>query len=713
MSFLLSDAKEVPCANRITNETPLHAACEGNHYEIVMQLITMFPQLLLVKDKLSYRGWYPIHTACAYGASDKILEAILVGTLCLIEICKDGLDDVCFLDVHGQSPLYIAAKCDNLSHIHLMTLPILVTTLQKCAPSLYTFGSNKLSWISVIHYAIAHDRKELLHVLLDEFPLAADVLAYPSIFSLTHMLTRMQENGEGLDTKPVTSPALKSTICENNDGKLFLTTTDVALDKYGVLSNLVLSPLAMAVAMGNAEITRMLIDAGAMDDDGLALRLAIFLQYNDTAKTILTVSNISSICEGSGKKLFVFPFAVDQLSSFTEIYLRKNSLSSIPQALFHIAGLKVLDVSYNLLTELPTKSGNSWKCPNLKTLDISNNKFTSLPSFLWMIPSLSHLFAQNNTIGNINPPENCSVTFKEIDISCNELSAVPICIFYSTVVNISFNKIERLPAPLWSLEMLNTLNVANNVIEQIDFPKNLCSWKLDSKPSFTSRGRRALTTDGLTEKSNMLKSRRGGLLKLNMANNKLTGFPDDLPCFAYHLQELNISGNNIRTLYICLLPPYLRQITAKDCHLKYFGTACGVVKHSSHCYHKSHIKLEKLTALKLNKNDLGVLNFQSSLDTSGNTLKFPELEFLDLSDNDICGALDDSIKRQQYLTALFLSGNPRLMYLPLELSYLSDTLSTLVLDNLPELIVPPKEYHSAPTKRLLSYLKSRVKRYCM
>ena len=703
------DGKEVPCANRITNETPLHAACEGNHYEIVKQLITMFPQLLLVKDKLPYRGWYPIHTACAYGASDKVLKAILVGMLCLIEICKDGLDDICFLDVHSQSPLYIAAKCGNLSNIILMTLPFLVDTLQNCVPSLYAFTSGNLSRISIIHYAIAHDRKELLHVVLDSLPSAAEVSAYPSIFSLTHMVTRMQEINDSLDTKPIIFPVLKSTICESSDAKLFLTTMDVALDEYGVLSNLMLSPLAMAVAMGNAELTRTLLDAGAMDDGGLALRLAIFLQHLDIAKTILTASNISSICEGSGKKLFVFPFAVDQLSSFTEIYLQKNSLSSISQALFHIAGLKVLDVSYNLLTELP----DFWNCPNLKTLDISNNKFTSLPSFIWTVPSLSHIYAQRNTIGEIDPPQNCSVTFKEIDLSNNKLSTVPLCIFHSKIVNISFNKIEKLPAPLWRLEELNTLNVSNNVIEQIDFPKSLCSWKFESQVSFTSKGRRTLTTDGRIEKHCVPKSKHGGLLKLNLANNKLSSFPDDLACFAYQLLDLNISGNIIRTMYICLLPPCLKQLTAKECQLKYFGTACGVVKHSSHCYHKSHVNLEKLTVLKLNKNDLGMLNFVSSLDASGNTLKFPELDFLDLSDNDLCGALDNTIKYQRYLTALYLGGNPRLMYLPLELSYLSDNLSTLVLDNLPQLIDPPKEYHSAPTKRLLSYLKSRVKRYCV
>ena len=89
MSFLLSQTEEAPHANQVTNETPLHAACEGNHYEIVEQLITKFPELLMMKDKLPYKRWYPIHTACAYGASDKILEAVLLGMLHLMEANDD------------------------------------------------------------------------------------------------------------------------------------------------------------------------------------------------------------------------------------------------------------------------------------------------------------------------------------------------------------------------------------------------------------------------------------------------------------------------------------------------------------------------------------------------------------------------------------------------------------------------------------------------
>ena len=666
-----------------------------------------------MKDKIPYRGWYPIHTACAFGASDRVLGAILVGILCLMEMgsnepgsTKAGVD---FIDALGRSPLYIAAKCGNLSHIYLMTSPLLFNTLQRSAPSLYAITSRALSQISAIHCAIAHGSNELLHVLLDKFPLATEVSAYPSISAIRHMLDHLQE--KNLDNKPVIWPLLESTICEDSDGKLFLTSTSNALDEYGVLSNLVMSPLALAVAMGDTEIMKMLLDAGATDDKYLALRIAIFLQHHEIAKTMLTVSDFSYICEGNGKKLFTFTLSVDQLSSFKEIYLQKNFLTSIPLALFQIPGLKILDVSYNHLTELPnvTSESGHLNCPSLMSLDISNNNFFSLPSVLWEFPYLSHLHAQHNAISKVEPPLKCSAKLEEINISHNELNTVPFCVFYSKTVNISFNKLVELPASLWSLKTLKALNIASNLIQRITFPKNLCYFKLNNTPSFTSKGMRTLTTDGRnTVITHTAKNQHGGLLKLNLANNKLTSLPEDLACFAYCLEDLNISGNNIRTLFVCSLPPYLKQITAKECSLEYFGTACSeAATHTSHCYHRNHLSLKKLTVLKLNKNKLTVFYLKSRAEKS---LKFPELEFLDLSYNDLHGTLDDSIKHQRCLSVLYLSGNPKLTELPLELSYLGDTLNALLLDNLPGLVDPPKEYHSVPIKRLLSYLKSRLKR---
>ena len=108
---------EVPLANIATGETPLHVSYEGDHHdilvELILELITKLPDLLIMKDKLLYRGWYPIHTACAFGASDVISGILFLNK----ERSKDDMTHVNLIDaLHG-----IATKCGNLSHINVMT----------------------------------------------------------------------------------------------------------------------------------------------------------------------------------------------------------------------------------------------------------------------------------------------------------------------------------------------------------------------------------------------------------------------------------------------------------------------------------------------------------------------------------------------------------------------------------------------------------------
>jgi len=46
---------------------PLRAV---NHYIAIVVELTLTTDLLVMKDNLPYSGWYPIHTACAFVASD-------------------------------------------------------------------------------------------------------------------------------------------------------------------------------------------------------------------------------------------------------------------------------------------------------------------------------------------------------------------------------------------------------------------------------------------------------------------------------------------------------------------------------------------------------------------------------------------------------------------------------------------------------------------
>ena len=733
----MSKAKEAPLANLITNETPFHAACEGNHYEIVMELINIFPELLLVKDELPYRGWYPIHTACAYGASDEIIEAILVK---MMEASDDDDDDeqtstkvdVQLIDELGRSPLYIAVKCGNLSHIQLMTSPRLFNTLQQHVPSLYAITSGNLSQVSVIHCAVAHNRKEMLHILLDKFPLAIEVSAYPSVFLMIHMLTHLQRNVKGLDVQPVIFPLLETTLYETNNGELSLSSTSKAFDEHGILSNMRLSSLAMAAAMGSEEITEILLNAGAKDDDGLALRIALFLQHYEIVRRLLTAPDDVSLCLGDHKKLSTFSMPIKLLDHFRIIDLQHNYLGSVPLALFQCPVLEVLNISNNQLTELPVtdiSSSNdfafssvpgSWKCRKLRILDISCNKLEILPAVIWKLPELEQLHAEHNSLTNIETVIEVRARLEEINISYNNLQSAPECVFRATTVDISHNNLKCLPTCIWYLEYLNTLKASNNQIAEITFPKSSCNSSRDRKLSFTSKGRRKLSAEGNPSffihknTKEMNESYSHGLLKLDLSCNKLTNFPTDLACFASNLQRLHISGNNIPMLYICFLPPCIKYLEAKECKLDSIEANYDNKDHL--CCHKTHTSLNNLLYLYLKGNTLQQFTFiNDSCDAGERDLRFPELNTLDLSENQLSDQLDANIGLQKHLTTLILSDNPNLKSLPLELSYLNNTLTNLELDNLPGLKDPPKEYILAASrspKRLLSYMKSRIKRYC-
>ena len=643
-------------------------------------------------------------------------------------------EDVQLIDELGRSPLYIAVKCGNLSHIQLMTSPFLFNTLQQHVPSLYAITSGSLSQVSVIHCAVAHNRKEILHVLLDKFPLAIEVSAYPSVFVMTHMLTHLQRNVNGLDVQPIVFPLLETTICESNDGKLSLLSTTKAFEEYGILSNMQLSSLAMAAAMGNEELTETLLNAGARDDDSLALRIAMFLQHYEIARLLLTAPDDTNLCLGDHKKLSTFSLPSRMLNNFRIIDLQHNCLDCVPLALFQCPALEVFNVSNNQLTELPVtdhdmSSSNvfalssvlgSWKCRKLRILDISCNTLKILPAVVWKLPELEQLHAQDNSLADIETAVEVCARLEVIDISNNNLQNAPECVFRAKTVNVSHNQLKCLPTCIWYIEYLNHLRASNNQIAEITFPKSSCSSGRDRRlSSFTSRGRRKLCAEGNPSffihknTKEMNESYSHGLIKLDLSHNKLTNFPTDLPCFANNLQRLHISGNNIPVLYTCFIPPCTKHLEAQECSLDRIETIYDNKEHL--CSHKTHTSLNNLSYLYLKGNALQQFAFiNDSHDAGERDLRFPELKTLDLSKNQLNGQLDANIGLQKHLTTLILKDNPNLKSLPLELSCLSNTLTNVELDNLPGLKDLPKEYILAASrspKRLLSYMKSRIKRY--
>ena len=729
--FLLS--KMVPPFDlvcTITNATPLHYACMGNHFDIVFELVTQFPHLLFIKDILPHRNWYPIHTACAYGASNGVVAVLLAGIIFMHMNHKDldvgKLTDITFLDSFGRSPLYIATKCENSSHISLMTHS-LFNALCRCAPSLVSLTDDASpSQVSAVHVAILQSNRKLLCQLLDSFSQAKCVLAYPSVIELKEILKTVSVKNNS-----------QVTICKNKQGELVLMPLEDSPSDNKSFYEMGMSPLALAAALGNESMVECLLQAGALDDDGLAVQFAHFTRHQDIVINILLQQQKLGSTEedfvAEGMNLSSLPmssFVLQHISQYTKIHLQNNKLTYLPIELFQLSILKELNVSGNNLTELPNENGkNTWNCPSLKIFDVNHNQLRELPEVLWKMPNLEYLLVHHNRICIVKIVDNNITSLyklKVIDVSYNKLVKIPA--FFASIRKVcaSNNMLNSLPENIWSSKTIVHLDVTSNLITNMCFPMMDIIVKQRAE-SFTLQARKVSGSDSSVQpyQDDAPRSKSlytyieavSSLSVLKLGNNHLESFPREIICFATYLEELDLSYNKISSVDIRHIPPHIKSLNFKGCKMERFGFFSdedddifekGCYLNGGICFHRNHTKLNFLTGLNLAENFLVKLDFIEE----DEILLYPNLQSLDLSANKLCGEFAPNIELLTRLQSLVLSDNVHLTSLSMKLSHLSESLFVLKLNNLPNLKDPPMEYHYSSLKKMFSYMKSRCSKYC-
>lgn len=710
----------------VTNINPLHCACMGNHFDIVLELVSRFPHLLFIKDSLPHRNWYPIHTACAYGASDSIIALLLAGILFMHTSHKDHetnkFGDIAFLDSFGRSPLYIAAKCGNPSHISLMTHPLL-NLLYQYVPSLLSLTDGMSpSRVSAVHVAILQSDIKLLCQLLDSFPQAKCVLLYPGIMELKGILKTLE-----------IEQSSSVTICKSAQGELVVSPLNNSLSGCKYFYEMSMSPLALAAALGNNSIVENLLQAGALDDDGLSVQFAHFAKHHDIVVNILLQQQKLGSSEedfvAEGMNLSSLPmsnFVLQHISQYTKIHLQNNKLERLPIELFQLQTLKELDVSGNKLAELPSEDGeiNSWNCLSLKVFDVHHNCLQELPGALWRMPNLKYLIAHHNCIERIIDDGVTELhKLKFINVSHNKLTEIPTFFSWINKVYVSSNMLDSLPESIWLSKAITHLDATSNLIANIHFPQSDVSVKQRAE-SFTYQARKVSgsvcssnSSEGLpnSPKSKSLYTyteAASSLSILKLGNNRFESFPEEIICFATYLEELDLSCNKIVSLDIRFLPPNIKSLNFRGCKMEKFGYISdeddrifdkNCPLNGAICFHKRHGNLSFLLSLNLAENLLTNIDFTEE----GGTLLYPNLQTLNLSANKLSGEFAPNIEMLTKLQSLILSDNVHLTSLSMKFSQLSGSLYLLKLDNLPNLRDPPMEYHTVPLKKMFSYMKSR------
>ncbi|XP_077019526.1 protein flightless-1 homolog isoform X2 [Tamandua tetradactyla] len=281
---------------------------------------------------------------------------------------------------------------------------------------------------------------------------------------------------------------------------------------------------------------------------------------------------------------------LSSLPSLRAIVARANSLknSGVPDDIFKLDDLSVLDLSYNQLTECPRELENAKNMlvlnlshnsidtiPNqlfinltdLLYLDLSENRLESLPpqmrrlghlqtlllsgnpllhAQLRQLPAMTalqtlHLRNTQRTQSNLPTSLEGLSSLADVDLSCNDLTRVPECLYTLPSLrrlNLSSNQITELSLCIDQWVHVETLNLSRNQLTSL--PSAICKLTKLKRLYLNSN---KLDFDGLPSGIGKLAS----LEEFMAADNSLELIPESL-CRCTKLRKLVLNKNRLVTL---------------------------------------------------------------------------------------------------------------------------------------------------------------------
>ena len=349
----------------------------------------------------------------------------------------------------------------------------------------------------------------------------------------------------------------------------------------------------------------------------------------------------------------------------TEVNISENQLRCVPIELFQMQNLRVLRLSHNALTELPS-------CPNLQDnmytsqlvkIDLDWNFLQDLPEELFrgVARSLVELSVQYNQLQRLPPGLWVMPNLKKIKLAHNKLERLHTlslpCNFVdfgtSNNVKVMFDtdhngellcfgdknalEVQQLMKYLQSLaNFYLTVCAARGLSDNVNAS---CIWRdvIDihiARCCTLQQGTDEVVNTAIDREPQMLRIFEGDddldsvikctldLELLDLSYNKFSTFPWDLACIAPKLQKLDFRGNELVNLDIVhSIPKKIHSLILVKNKLlslnreRSFSLPCGNVllllcsddlSIDGYCQHCNHSTLEQLSNLMLDQNRLNL-----------------------------------------------------------------------------------------------------------
>ncbi|XP_028142541.1 leucine-rich repeat-containing protein 40-like isoform X2 [Diabrotica virgifera virgifera] len=155
------------------------------------------------------------------------------------------------------------------------------------------------------------------------------------------------------------------------------------------------------------------------------------------------------------------------IKTLTHLDLSSNVLTNLPKQIGMFQDLVVLNLHDNLLTSLPEEISSLTK---LTKLSLNHNKITNLPQGFFNLTELKQLFISHNCLDSVSKDISDLVMLEKLDLSNNVILNLPSGIGFLvrlTELNVSNNKLAKLPPDIVNLRALLKMDISHNSITQL------------------------------------------------------------------------------------------------------------------------------------------------------------------------------------------------------------------------------------------------------
>lgn len=226
---------------------------------------------------------------------------------------------------------------------------------------------------------------------------------------------------------------------------------------------------------------------------------------------------------------------IESLKDLIELKINDCLIEDLPEEICELNSLKILEINCNQILNLPDNIGNLKK---LRFLFCNSNKIQRLPKSIGKLEKLTFLQCSDNNLLKVHPNLGDLKSILIISMDNNKISKLPETInnlLSLENLNLANNKLKEFPDNCETLVNLTSLKLSKNFLTEFSTIckiKNLTSLDLSSNKI----GKIPVSISNLQE-----------LKYLDLSNNQLSDLPKEL-LKCTKLRYLYLSNNNIKNI---------------------------------------------------------------------------------------------------------------------------------------------------------------------